>query len=124
MEAYPSKVRELVLDAYEAGLPTKQVAERFKVSRSWARRVKQRLRDRGLRVALEPARRGPDPALDDGDRRRLDALVERTPDATLAELRAQLGRPVSVSTIDRALTALGLTFKKSPSGRPSRTGRT
>jgi len=42
MEAYPTKVRELVLDAYAEGMATAEVASRFKVSPSWARRVKQR----------------------------------------------------------------------------------
>jgi transposase len=124
MEALPSKVRELVLEAYDAGMRTKQVAKRFKVSPAWARRVKQRLRERGLRVALVQAKHGPDPKLDGDDRRRLAALVERTPDATLAELKEELGSPVSISTVARALTALRLTLKKSRSAPPSRTGRT
>ena len=124
MEAYPSKLRELVLGAYAEGLKTKQVAERFKVSRSWARAVKRRLREDGSRDARAQAKHGPDPSLDPGDRRRLEALVARVPDATLAELRARLGRAVSASTVDRALAALGLTYKKRPSGRPSRTGPT
>lgn len=124
MEAYPSKVRELVLDAYDAGLRTKEIAARFKVSPSWARRVKQRLRERGLRSALVRDKNGPDPALDADDRRRLAALVERTPDATLAELKAASGLPVSISTLARALADLRLTLKKSPSPPPSRTART
>ena len=124
MEALPSKLRELVLDAYEAGTATKEIAQRFKVSRSWARRVKQRLRERGQRAAAVQAKHGPDPKLDADDRRRLAALVGRTPDATLAELKEELGRPVSISTVARALTALRLTLKKSRSAPPSRTGRT
>jgi transposase len=124
MEAYSSKVRELVLDAYDQGVPTKQIAERFKVSRSWARRVKQRLREHGLRVALSQDKRGPNPKLDAGRRRELAAAVARAPDATLAELKGQLGLPVSVSTIARALSDLRLTLKKSPSAPPSRTART
>ena len=56
MEAYPNKVRELVLSAYAEGTKTKEIARTFKVSRSWARRVKQRLLELfdGLaRVAIE-----------------------------------------------------------------------
>jgi transposase len=124
MDAYPSKVRELVLDAYDQGVPTKQVAQRFKVSRSWARRVKQRLREHGLRVALSQDKRGPDPKLDADRRRELAAAVAQAPDATLAELRRDLRLPVSVSTIARALSDLRLTLKKSPSAPPSRTART
>ena len=124
MEAYPSKVRELVLGAYEEGLATKQIAERFKVSRSWARRVRQRFREHGLRGAREQGRRGPAPKFDAGHQGRLAALVVEAPDATLAELKARLGLAVSVSTVARALAALRLTFKKSPSTLPSRGGRT
>jgi transposase len=124
MEALPSKVRELVLDAYAAGMKTKRVAQRFKISRSCARRVKQCERESGRRVARVQAKHGPDPKLGPDDRGRLAALVERTPDATLAELQQQLGLPVSISTIDRALCALRLTLKKSRSAPPSRTART
>ncbi len=124
MEALPSKLRELVLDAYADGMKTKAVAQRFKISRSGARRIKQCERETGRRVARVQAKHGPDPKLDARDRRRLATLVGRTPDATLAELKEQLGLPVSVSTIDRALKALRMTLKKSRSAPPSRTART
>jgi transposase len=124
MEALPSKVRELVLDAYEGGLKTKEVVKRYKVSPAWARRVKQCLRERGQRTATVQAKHGPDPKLDADDRRRLATLVERTPDATLAELKDELDLPVSISTVARTLTVLRLTLKKSRSAPPSRTART
>ena len=92
MEALPSKLRELVLEAIDSGLPTKKVAERFKVSRSWVRRVKQREREDGVRTALVPQKCGPDPKLGADDRKRLAELIEKTPDATLAELKKQSGR--------------------------------
>ena len=122
MDACPSKPRELVLGAHAEGLKAKQVTERFKVSRSWARAVRRRLREDGSRAARTQAEHGPDPSLDPGGRRRLEALVARVPDATPAEPRARLGRAVGASTVDRALAALGLTCEKSPSGRPGRTG--
>lgn len=124
MEAIPSKLRELVLDAYEAGLKTKEVVKRYRVSPAWARRAKQRLRERGQRAATVQARHGPDPKLDADDRRRLAALVGRTPGATLAELKRELNLPVSISTVARALTDLRLTLKKSRFAPPNRTGRT
>lgn len=123
MEAYQQKVRDLVLDAYEQGLETAEIARRFKVSRSWCRRVKQRLRERNLRGAIQQ-KHGPDPKLDGADRRRLSGLVEKTPDATLAELKEQLALPVSISTIQRALADMKLTLKKSRFTPASRTGRT
>lgn len=123
MEAYHQKLRDLVLDAYEQKLPTAEIARRFKVSRSWCRRVKQRWRERNLRGAIDQ-KHGPDPKLDQADRQRLAGLVEKTPDATLAELREQLSLPVSISTIHRALADMKLTLKKSPFTPASRTGRT
>ncbi len=123
MEAYQQKVRDLVLDGYEQKLPTAEIARRFQVSRSWCRRVKQRLRERNLRGAIDQ-KHGPDPKLDQADRRRLAEVVETTPDATLAELKQKLSLPVSISTIHRALADMKLTLKKSRSTRPSRTGRT
>src|SRR5437764_54740 len=123
MEAYPAKVRELVLDAYEQGLGTAEIAERFKVSRSFVRRVKQRWQGRGIRTAIEQ-KHGPDPLLDAARRQELAALVEQTPDATLDELRRQLDVPVSISTVFRALNDIKLTLKKSPRTPANRSGRT
>jgi transposase len=124
MEALPSKLRELVLDAYGQGTPAKQVAERFKVSPAWARRVKQHFRERGQRAALVQSKHGPDPKLDADDWRRLAALAERTLDGTLAELKGELDLSVSIRTIARALTDLRPTLKKSRPAPPSRTART
>jgi transposase len=123
MEAYQQKVRDLVLDAYEQKLETAQIAKRFKVSRSWCRRVKQRLRERNLRGAIQQ-KHGPGPKLDGADRQRLSGLVEKSPDARLAELQEQLSLPVSISTIHRALWDMKLTLKKSPCTPASRIGRT
>lgn len=123
MEAYPSKVREQVLGAYEQGMKTKQIAERFGVGRAWCRGVKQRLRERGLRCAIKQ-KHGPDPIFDQARRERLAELVEQKPDATLAELKAGLAMPVSVSTIWRTLADMKLTLKKSPCTPPSGTGPT
>ena len=111
MEAYPAKVRELVLDGYEQGLETEEIAGRFKVSPSWARRVRRRWQEHGIRTAVEQ-KHGPDPLLDAARRRELAALVEQTPDATLDELRRQLDVPVSISTVHRALADIRLTLKK------------
>ena len=112
MEAYSNKVRELVLGAYDEGTKTKEIALTFKVSRSWARRVKQRLREHGLRGSIQQ-KHGPNPILNAVHRKRLGDLVQKTPDATVAELKDQLALPVSASTISRALTDMKLTLKKS-----------
>ena len=114
MEAYPTKVREQVLGAYEQGTKTKQIAERFGVGPAWCRGVKQRLREHGLRGVIEQ-KHGPDPIFDQIRRAQLSELVALTPDATLEELKAKLDMPVSISTIWRTLNDMKLTLKKSRS---------
>jgi transposase len=123
MEAYSAKVRELVLGAYDEGMETKEIAERFKVSRSWARRVKQRLREDGLRIAIQQ-KHGPDPMLGPVHRQQLADLVEETPDATVKLLHERFNMPVSISTVARALMDMKLTLKKSPIVPANKTGRT
>jgi transposase len=116
------QIRKRIIALYEQGMKTKQIADLFGVCRAGVRRVRQHYHQRGT---LEPAPRacGRKPALNGEQQRRLRELVERKPDATLAELHQQLGVNVHVATIDRWLTRLGLSFKKSPSRRASRIGR-
>lgn len=112
MEAYPTKVREQVLGAYEQGMKTKQISQRFGVGRAWCRGVKQRLREQGLRGAIKQ-KHGADPFFNHARREQLAKLVNQRPDATLQELKAGLDMPVSISTISRTLIDMKLTLKKS-----------
>jgi len=121
MEAYPNKVREQVLGAYAQGIKTKEIAGRFGVGPAWCRGVKQRLREQGLRGAIQQ-KHGPDPILDQARREQLARLVSQKPDATLQELKAKLDVPVNISTIWRTLQDMKLTLKKSPFTRRSGTG--
>ena len=123
MEAYPQKIRELVLDAYADGFKTAAIAERLKVGRPWVRGVKQRWRELQLRTVIEQ-KHGRDPKLTEADRLQLAKLVQQTPDATLEQLHRQLNMPVSVSTVVRALNDMKLTFKKSRFTPANRIGRT
>ncbi len=109
--AYSMDLRERVLAASDAGSPTKEVAERFSVSSSWVRRLKQRRRETG---EIEPRRgkTGPRPKLKN-HLSELKQIVEEHPDATLEEIRKRLSVSVSVPTVYRALLSLGITFKKS-----------
>lgn len=115
---YSTDLRQRVLDAYASGMQTAEIAQRFMVSRSWARRVKQRYRDFG---EAGPRRPGSSPARKI-DRARLRALVLEQPDATLAELRDRLGIQCELSSISKVLRAMGLTFKKRRSMRRSKSG--
>src|SRR5665213_1014368 len=100
MEAYPQKIRELVLRAYDRGWETREITEAYEVSPSWSRRVRQRWRDHGSREAIQQ-KHGCDPKLGEREREELAKLVEETPDGTLEALKQQLSKPVSVSTICR-----------------------
>ena len=118
--AYSQDLRDRVLAACDRGMPTKEVAEVFCVSRSWVRRVKQRRRQHG---EMGPRKMGgPGPVKI--DRVRLAELVGERPDATLRELREMLGIDCAESSICTALKRMGLSFKKRRSTRPSRTART
>jgi transposase len=123
MEAYSMDLRKRVLAACDSGKGTLEVSRVFAVSPAWIRRLKQRRREWGIVHAL-PKNSGRKPKLTLADQKRLTELVAQTPDATLEELRDQLGVQVDPTTICRALKKLDLTFKKSPSMPPSRTGRT
>jgi transposase len=108
---YSMDLRARVLALYGEGLKTKAVAERLKVSRSWARRVKQRRADPPRSVG------GSEPKLGEAARGKLLAWVRERPDATLAELRervaAELGVAVSVGCLWNTLRRMTLTLKKS-----------
>ena len=110
MRAYSMDLRERVLRDSDTGMLADVVAERYHVSGSWVRWLKQRRRETG-EVGPRPRRYGP--------RRKLEphvhtlaALIQEQPDRTLAELQEALGFPVSLPTICRAVQQLGLRVKK------------
>jgi len=117
---YSQDLRDRVLRAYDRGMKTKQIAETFHVSRSWARRVKQRRRETGETTH----RRMGSPGVTIVDREQLASLVGAHPDATLAELRTMLGVQCALSTLCEALKQMGLSFKKKRSMRRSRIAQT
>lgn len=123
--AYGQDLRERVLAARDAGQSVRAVAERFAVSPSYVAKADRRLRRTGER---RPRRSSGRPAAKIVAH--LPALAEQVaaqPDATLAELRgwllAECGVTVGLVTVWRALKRLGVTLKKSRSGRPSRIAR-
>ena len=122
MRAYSLDLRRRVLAACDAGPSNAAVAETFTVSASWIRRLKQVRREAGRVGPKAQARRGPTPGWEAHAAAIRDAVRE-APDATLAEYRQRFALPLSRSALDRALAALGLSRKKSPPGRPSRTAR-
>ncbi len=122
MTAISRDLRARVFDARQAGDTTAEVADRFAVSPAFVRRLLQRYRETG---SLDPksGRPGRRPKLA-GDHESIRAYNAEHPDHTPAEVAAALRLRASATTVWRAFRALGLTFKKKRSTRPSATGRT
>ena len=115
MAPYSMDLRTRVLADRDAGIPSKEVAAKFRVSLSWVNRLTQRRRESG---EVEPRRQTvfKTPAFA-GQEDRLRALVAAKPDQTLAELRDGMASSVSLSTVWRALDRLDLTLKKTRTRR-------
>lgn len=116
MAPYSMDLRTRVLRDSEAGMPSKEVAVKYTVSRAWVDRVKQRRRETGeLAPRKQTKFRGR--ALDAHQEYRLATLITAQPDATLAELRDGIPTTVALSTLWRTIDRLGLTWKKNDSRR-------
>ena len=122
MEPYPIEMRKRILADCDAGIQTRAVALKYRVSESWVRRLKQRRRENG-EIAARKAGSTP-PSKWKPHAERIAAAVRDRPDATLAELREQLGLDMSLATLTRALRALQLTFKKKSFMQKNKTART
>lgn len=112
MRPYSTDLRERVADAVdhkEGSL--RQIARRFSVSLSFVVRLLQRRRDADT-IEPRPHGGGPAPALGPDDRRRLAALIQEQPDATLKQLKERGGFACSLKTLWHALRQQGLTRKK------------
>ena len=109
MKAIPVAIRERILTLYDQGRSTAEIAASFGYCVAAVRRVRQHFKERGT---LEPQthRCGRKTLLTEPRKERLLRLLERRPDATLAEQGARFGRPTS--TIDLWLTRLGWSCKK------------
>jgi transposase len=115
MAPYSMDLRTRVLADCDAGLAPKDVATKFRVSRSWVNRVVQRRRETG-EVGPRKQTVFKKQALA-GQEDRLRAVVDAQPDRTLAELRDLLQTSASLSSIWRALDRLQLTVKKNGTRR-------
>jgi len=105
-------LRIRIVAAVEAGEHSlRELAELFAVDLATIVRLLQRYRRTGS-VHPKPHGGGPRPKLDAQATARLRELVRQQPDATLAELRKQLGVACSIMTIFRALRRQRITRKK------------
>lgn len=110
MAPYSMDLRTRVLRDSDAGIPSKDVAAKYSVSRAWVDRVKQRRRERGEitpRQQTKFRRR-----VLAGHEDRIVGLITARPDATLIEIRAALRIPVGLSTLWREIDRLGFRVKK------------
>jgi len=121
MAPYSKDLRTRVLEDRDAGMASKDVATKFRVSRSWVNRLVQRRRETG---EVEPR---PQTVFKKhafvGQEDQLRALVNAQPDRTLAELREALRSSASLSSVWRALDRLQLTVKKNGTRRRTAAAR-
>ncbi len=115
MRAIPVPIRKRILQLYERGKSTREIAQFSGFCVAAVRRVRQQFGQRGT---LQPQTHlcGRRTLLTEERKQRLQQLLAEQPDATLAELGARLDRPFRTSTIDLWLRRLGWKFKKN-SGR-------
>jgi transposase len=112
MSPYSHDLRQRIIDTVERGEGSlRQIAQRYQVSLSFVVRLLQHYRTTG---SLEPKPHGGGrpPALSPAQLKQLQGLIARTPDATLEELRQELGVACSHMAIVRALKKLKITRKK------------
>jgi transposase len=111
MRAIPVAVRERIVQLYDQGKSTREIAGVFGFCVAAVRRVRQQFKARGT---LEPQTHlcGRNTLLTEARKERLQQLLAERPDATLAELGAGQDRPFRTSTVDLWLRQLGWTYKK------------
>lgn len=122
MRAIPIAIRKRILELYDQGKSTREIAQFSGFCIAAVRRVRQQFRERRT---LEPRTRfcGRKTLLTAERKQRLHHLLTEQPDATLAELGAGLDRPFRTSTIDLWLRQLGWKFKKNSGRRRTRAAR-
>ena len=123
--AYSQDLRDRVIDAALSGAPARKAAARFGIGEStaivWVRRAREG-GERQARKQGQPRRSKLDP-----HREYLLERIAETPDLTISELQERLLAERSVrasrATLWVFLDRCGLTFKKNPPMRASRTDR-
>ena len=111
MEAIPVAVRKRIMALYDQGKSTRQIAEALGYCEAAVRRVRQHFRERGTLVP-QTHLCGKKGYFTPERQEHLRILVEQKPDATLAELCAQMDIRVAISTMDNWVGKLGFSFKK------------
>lgn len=123
--AYGDDLRRKFLESYDQGeISLVQLAEVFRVSPGWAKKISAQRRRTGQmeRVAHKPGRK---PRVGDPVRQQVKMWFERKPDLTLSDVQSKLnseaGISLSLPQIWHLLRKLNLRLKKSRSTPPSAT---
>jgi transposase len=118
-------LRERILDCYDKEDATRaQVAKRFRVSLGLVQKLLAQRRRTPKDIGPQHHRSGRKPLILGTHKRQLRALLAKKSDLTLRELREAVGLSCTLPAIHYALAAMGLTYKKRHSARPSKTGPT
>lgn len=120
MKISSAEIRQRAIEAYDAGNGTQAlVAKMFGVDIStfqrWLKCYRQSGRDRPLPRGHNPS------AFSAAQMHELNALVERTPDATLEQFRETMALSCSLVAVHNALKRLGYRYKKNADGQRTRT---
>jgi len=106
----PTAMRKRILDDINNGMTWIKTSEKWKVSQSFIAKLQRQVRETGSLEPIKP-KTGPKPKLEP-HYKLLRKIVEKTPDATLAEIQEQLPISVSHQTVANALIKLKLVYKK------------
>ena len=122
MKAIPLPVRQRIIQLYEQGKSTRDIATFSGFCVAAVSRVRQQFQARGT---LKPQTHlcGRKTLLTRARQARLTKLVAEQPDATLAELGQRLDRLFGTSTVDLWLRKLGLSCKKNAARRRTAAAR-
>jgi transposase len=123
--AYSDDLRRKLLEAHQQSEGTlEELAERFRVSYGWARKISAALYQTGQMERPCGSKRGPQSKITGDAEQYLKSAIRIQPDLTLSELSQRLeqerGIAISVSRLWTILKNLGLKLKKSHSTPPSR----
>ena len=116
MNAHPLELRQRIVAAVTQRQETiEEIATIFGVTERYVYKL-MKLHRQGDDLAPKPRGGGARSKLTDVHRATLEKAITETPDATLEELQQLLKRRhrlvVSINTVWRAITALGITLKK------------
>ena len=122
MKAIPPPVRQRIIQLYDQGKSTRDIAMFSGFCVAAMRRVRQQFKGRGT-LEAQTHLCGRKTLLTRVRKARLLKLVAEQPDATLAEPGQRLDRPFGTSTVDLWLRKLGLSCKKNAARRRAATIR-